>query len=167
MIRMAENLIPADPLFLDAVEEALSRPRPEGGQQTVRKANRRRRTYDIAKVQLKIVERQQRELARSLRPNRNDLCQECERAKRISPEKMPAIVQASESVTKQIVSLVASIRDAHKAEKDAMASLEEDQLRKVIKAQILRLDISDVEWSAILTEKFGPHVAEVLMRGSK
>ena len=159
------NSNPGRDLYLDAVDEALSQPRPVG--QPKRAARARRRSYDVVARHLKLVERLQRQLDRTLREAKPGQCEACRARRDIPADQIPPLVAASSDITKQLATLTASMRDAKEAEEKSMASLDQDQIRKVVKAQILRLEITDDEWRAIFEEKFGPHVADVLMRSKK
>lgn len=150
-------------IYLDAIEEALGKPYDRAEKRKLIRP--RRRVNDVAIRQLKLVEKQQRILAKTLRPPRGEPCELCHRRPEITPTEMPPLVAASSEITNQIAKISQSIRDGYKAEREAMGRLSEDDLSRVMKTELLRIakELEDEDWQLILAQRFGEDVAAVVM----
>lgn len=152
-------------VYVDAVDEAFQRQRRNRG--GVRPQVRpRRRLNDIAVRQMRLVEKQQRILAKALTSNPATKCDKCGRREEIPAKDVPAIVTASNDVTNQIDKLARSIREGHKAEREAMSGLTAEELDIVFRDQLPRCapGMPMDQRKTIVTLWFGHEVAEVLCK---
>lgn len=153
-------------LYLNAVDEALTKRRGPGAPRGPRRP--RRQVNDVAVRQLRDVEKQRRILSRRLAPT-TDPCVSCHLPKDLEPAELRALVEASASVSHQIVQLSQSIRLGYKQENEAFKGLTEEQLEAVFRAQLPRIasGMTDRERRSILEIWFGPDVADVLLNARK
>lgn len=138
-------------VYLDAVEEALKKPRKPSHRRP------KRQLRDFAVRQLKRAEKLQRHLDA-----------EIERGKRgegggIDPLLVQA-VQTAKALTDTMMNAIEQVRRSEAAEQKKLAGLSEEQLYEVLKVGLERIHWTDEDKHRLITHWFGVDVADVLVK---